>query len=74
MLTKYIGKIVENRTLLICKDSNGNLIQCPSVKLFVKNQLQALTISEGQEPVEPYKRLTEQEVAQFFTGSTMARV
>ena len=67
-LTNYIGKVLDGQILIICKDSDGNLIQCPSAELFVKNQLQALTIPEGQKPKSPYKRLTEQEVAQFFKG------
>ena len=67
-LTNYIGKVLDGQVLVICQDSNGEMIQCPTVELFTKKGFKLLPISEGQEPKSPYKRLTELEVAQFFKG------
>ena len=66
--TNYIGKIIDNHIFLICKNENGNTVQCPHAELFMQNNFVALPIPEDSEPKAPYKRLTKKEVALFFNG------
>ena len=68
MTTDFIGKIVDGHIFLICKDDNGNTIQCPHVELFTEKGLIALPVPQDREIKEPYKRLTKKELALFFYG------
>ena len=68
MKTNYIGKIIDKHIFLICKNEQGDTIQCPHVELFTLNGFVALPLAENREPKAPYVRLSQKEVALFFNG------
>lgn len=68
MITGYIGKVVDNHIFLICKDKEGNNIQCPHVEIFKDEGLTAISYAGKGTPKSPLKFLTEKEVALFFNG------
>lgn len=66
MKTNYIGKIVGNRVLAICKNNKGEYIQVPHID-FLKGGDLVLVALAGS-PKAPLKYLSSKEVACFVKG------
>lgn len=66
MITNYVGKVIGNRVLAICRGDKGEYIQCPHIDHLKENGY--VLVGFDGTPKAPLRFLTSKEVACFVNG------
>ena len=68
--TNYVGKVIDNRVLLICEDDEHTKIQIPHIDMMREDGLTAVAYPNAKLKA-PFKYLTTKELACFFMGKSL---